>query len=491
MNRSCQQFQILPRRRNLLASAATGAVGLLSQGTADQTESPGFGSAKRILLIYLQGAASQFETWDPKPEAPEAIRGKLGAIATSVPGTFICEGLPRLSQLTDRLALVRSMTHDYNNHSNLYTLSGFPAVDFSSETNPYDTRHRPFFASVIDYLADQSGSPRPQGMPRSIGLPWKFSSFSPFTKRSGPYGTFLGHGYDPVWTEFDGEATSSAPRVSFFRALKSVNIKDPFLGITPDSRLRLSKEAQLRADLSTSRLDQRRKLLQKLEVPKSSLRSSLPGRSLDRFSDMAYSLITSTQLQEALEIENEPDSVRERYGMNLFGQSALTARRLLESGCPLVSVFWDEYKVINTAWDTHFNHFSRLEQELLPGFDLGMSALLTDLEQTGLLNETLVMCLTEHGRTPKIDNFNRGGGRNHWSGVYSVMLAGAGIQGGTVVGASDERGAFVSRQPVSPEDILATMYHLHGISPDATIPNRAGQPVRLIDHGNVVQELLA
>ena len=177
--------------------------------------------------------------------------------------------------------------------------------------------------------------------------------------------------------------------------------------------------------------------------------------------------------------------------MNLFGQSALTARRLLEAGCPLVSVFWDEYKVINTAWDTHFNHFSRLENELLPGFDLGMSALLLDLEQRGLLDETLVLCLTEHGRTPKINNFNRGGGRNHWSGVYSVMLAGAGISGGTVVGASDERAAFVSRRPVSPEDILATMYHLHGISPETTIPNRSGQPVRLIDNGSVVEELLA
>jgi len=490
MSDSCRQSANSTPRRDVLASTALGMAGL-SPAHAETGGTPGFGKAKRILLVYLQGAASQFETWDPKPEAPEAIRGKLGAIGTSVPGTFICEGLPRMSQLTDRIALVRSMTHGYNNHSNLYTLSGFPAVDFSSETNPYDTRHRPFFASAIDYLADQAGKPRPNGLPRSIGLPWKFSSFSPFTRRSGPYATFLGHGYDPVWTEFDGEPTSSAPRVSFFRALKSVDVKDPFLGITPESRLRLSKEAQLRKGLSTSRLQRRRTLLDQLELEEKTLRASAPGRSLDRFSDMAYSLITSSRLQQALDIGSEPDSVRVRYGMNLFGQSALTARRLLEAGCPLVSVFWDEYKVINTAWDTHFNHFSRLENELLPGFDLGMSVLLLDLEQRGLLDETLVLCLTEHGRTPKINNFNRGGGRNHWSGVYSVMLAGAGISGGTVVGASDERAAFVSRRPVSPEDILATMYHLHGISPETTIPNRSGQPVRLIDNGSVVEELLA
>ena len=216
-----------------------------------------------------------------------------------------------------------------------------------------------------------------------------------------------------------------------------------------------------------------------------------PAQSLDRFQQMAYSLITSEKLRRALDVGQESSEVRERYGMTLFGQSALTARRLLEAGCPLVSVFWDEYKVVNTAWDTHFNHFTRMGNELLPSFDAAMSRLLLDLDERGLLDDTLVMCLSEHGRTPRIDNLNRGGGRGHWSQAYSVMLAGAGIRPGTVIGASDAQGAFVKDRPVSPEDILATMYHLKGIDPETAIPDRLHRPVRLTANGSVIPELLA
>ena len=178
--------------------------------------------------------------------------------------------------------------------------------------------------------------------------------------------------------------------------------------------------------------------------------------------------------------------------MNLFGQGLLTGRRLLEAGCPVVSVFWDEYQVVNTAWDTHFDHFSRLGDELLPGFPTRASVdCCLTWRNRGLLKETLVMCLTEHGRTPKIDNHIRGGGRDHWSQAYSVMLAGAGIKAGTVVGASDATGAFVKDRPVSPEDILATMYHLKGIDPDTTVPDLRKRPVRLTDNGSIVEELLA
>ncbi|MEZ6059376.1 MAG: DUF1501 domain-containing protein [Planctomycetaceae bacterium] len=458
-----------------------------AEGSINRT----FGRAKNILLLYLQGAASHFETWDPKPDAPEGIRGQWSAIPTAVPGTFICEMLPKLSGLTGKMALIRSMTHDHNNHSNLYTLSGFPAVDFSSETNPFDTRHRPFFGSVLDYLADRDGTGERPELPRNIGLPWQFSNFAPFSRRAGPYGSFLGHGYNPVWTEFDGKATRSVPRVSFFNQLRDVEVADPFLGITPESRLRISKDAQLRDGLTLDRLDRRRSLLHQLDDQRRHLSEQMAGRSLDRFAGMAYSLMTSSKLHDALDVGREPMSVREKYGMNLFGQSALTARRLLEAGCRLVSVFWDEYKVVNTAWDTHFNHFKRLGNELLPGFDAGVSSLLTDMDDRGMLDETLVLCLTEHGRTPKINNMDRGGGRDHWSKAYSVMLAGAGIRGGTVVGATDSIGSFVANRPVSPEDILATMYHLKGIAPETTIPDRGNRPTRLVDHGAVIEELLA
>jgi hypothetical protein len=451
---------------------------------------PTFGRAKNILLLYLQGAASQFETWDPKPDAPEGIRGKWSATATAVPGIAICDQLPKLACLTDRMALVRSMTHDHNNHSNIYTLSGAPALDFSSESNALDTRHHPFFASVLDYLADQAGTKDPQDVPRNIALPWKFSTYSQLVRRAGPYASFLGHGYNPVWTEFDGTATRNVSRVSFFDALGRVEVADPYLGITPESRLRISTEAQLRDGLTLDRLDRRRSLVQQLDDQQRHLNQHMAGRSLDRFTGKAYSMLTSNTVRDALEIGNESMSVRDRYGMTLFGQATLTARRLLEAGCRLVSVFWDEYKVINTAWDTHFDHFTRLGDELLPGFDSAVSSLLMDLEERGLLDETLVMCLTEHGRTPKIDNLNRGGGRDHWSKAYSVMLAGAGIRGGSVIGSSDATGAFVKDRPVSPEDILATMYHLKGVDHEMTIPDQRNRPVRIVGNGAVIEELL-
>lgn len=477
-----------------IGAAALGLPELLfheSLQASDASVVPGFGRAKNILLLYLQGAASHFETWDPKPDAPEGIRGKWGAISTAVPGVAICEKLPKLARITDRLAIVRSMTHDHNNHSNLYTLTGSPAVDFSSETNPLDTRHHPFFGSILDYLADQSGTQPPPDVPRNIGLPWRFSTYGQLTRRAGPYASFLGHGYDPVWTEFEGTATKKVSRVSFFDRLKDIVVADPYLGITPDSRLRISKEAQLREGLTLDRLDRRRSLVEQLDEQHAHFNRQMVGRSHDRFAEMAYTMISSPKVRDALDVSMEPMSVREQYGMTLFGQAALTGRRLLEAGCRIVSVFWDEYKIINTAWDTHFDHFTRLGDELLPGFDSAVSSLLTDMDDRGLLEETLVLCLTEHGRSPKINNLDRGGGRDHWSKVYSVMLAGAGIRPGTVVGASDAIGSFVKDRPVSPEDILATMYHLKGIAPETTIPDRRRRPVRLVENGLVIDELLA
>ena len=191
--------------------------------------------------------------------------------------------------------------------------------------------------------------------------------------------------------------------------------------------------------MTLDRLDRRRTLLEQLDDQHGQLKRTLAGQSLDRFSDMAYSLMTSKTLREALDVGREPMPVREQYGMTLFGQAALTGRRLLEAGCRLVSVFWDEYKIVNTAWDTHFDHFTRLSNELLPTFDRAVSSLLLDLESRGLLEETLVLCLSEHGRTPKIETGKRGGGRDHWSDAYSVMLAGAGLRHGITVGATDAR----------------------------------------------------
>jgi hypothetical protein len=293
-----------------------------------------------------------------------------------------------------------------------------------------------------------------------------------------------------VWTEFDGAPTKSVGRVSFFDQLRSVPVRDPFLGITPESRLRVSSAARLRDELTLDRFDRRRSLLEQLDDEQRRLGETEAARSRDRFQSMAYSLITSQRLRTALDVGLEPMPLREKYGMNLFGQAVLTARRLLEADARIVSVFWDEYKVVNTGWDTHFDHVTRLGDELLPGLDAALSNLLTDLDERGMLADTLIMCLTEHGRGARVTEQARGGGRDHWSQAYSVLLAGGGIRPGIVVGASDRHGAFVKERPVSPEDILATMYHLVGVSPEVTIPDRLERPIRLVADGSVVDELL-
>ena len=492
-------------RREVMRAGGLVALGLtwadllrLRSLQAARPSNASFGRAKRVLLLYLQGAASQLETWDPKPDASAEVRGKWGATSTSVPGIQICDQLPKLARMVDRMTIVRSMSHDYNNHSNAYTLTGHPTVDFSSETNPTDARHHPFFASVLDYLADQrvvsgEASLGQREVPRNMGLPFRFSTYSPVFRRAGPYGAFLGDGYDPVWTEFHGEPTRTVNRVSFFNQLKGLDVEDPFCGVTAASRLRVSDDVRLRSAMTLDRLDGRRSLVEQLETEQRQLGASAAAKGLDRFQQMALSLMSSRKLREALDVGREPISLREQYGMTLFGQAVLTGRRLLEAGVELVSVFWDEYKVVNTAWDTHFNHFSRLGDELLPGFDAAVSTLLNDLEQRGMLDDTLLLCLTEHGRTPAVKAKKKQGtsGRDHWSKAYSVMLAGAGIQEGLAYGASDGKAAFVKDRPVNPEDVLATAYHLMGVDPATTIPDRLARPVPLVASGGVVEELLS
>lgn len=486
-------------RRDVLNVGALG-VGALSLSqllecnesmAAGRAQPATFGQAKRVMLLYLAGAASQFETFDPKPDAPAEVRGEHEAISTAIPGVRISEHLPQIAGVMDRFALVRSMTHDNNNHSNVFTLTGHPAVNFQSETHPFDTRHHPFFGSVLDYLADrQSPDAAPPAIPRNLALPYKFSKHNPLFHRSGPYGGFLGRGYDPLFTEFVGEAQREVERVGVFGVGRS-KVKDPFVAVQPDLSFSVSEAAQEQVDLNLDRLNRRQSLLEQVDSQRRSLESSRVAESLSRHQQMAWSLLNSHEIREALDIAREPMPARERYGMNLFGQAVLAGRRLLEAGGRVVSVFWDEYKVVNTAWDTHFNLYQRLDNELLPGLDSALSALILDLEDRGLLDETLVLVLTEHGRTPKIIERAGAPGRDHWSNVYCNLLAGAGLNRGQVLGSSDSRAAFVKSNPINPMDILATMYHLAGIDAHTTIRDRDGRPTPLVANGRVLTELLA
>jgi len=487
----CDRFT----RRDLLraGSLATGA-GLVSslspQGaSADQPQRGGsFGAAKRVILLYLYGAAAQHETFDPKPDAPVEVRGKFRPISTAVPGVQICEHLPRVAKIADRLSIIRSMSHPYNIHSAAYTLTGIDHVDVPMELNPRDARHWPFFGSVLDYLRQQEKpAAAPPPVPRNIALPFRFSSRCPEFQRAGPYSGFLGRTFDPVWSEFEGSATDSVQR---WRGGTDQEVEDPYRGISPENRFLVSRAAQLHSGLTLDRLNDRRSLLAQLESARREVDRSGAANSFDRFRQMAYSLIASSEMHKALDVRREPRSARERYGMTLFGQASLVGRRLLEAGATLVTVFWDEIRTANSAWDTHFNHFERLEHELLPGLDRALCALILDLEERGMLDDTLVLCLTEHGRTPKLHEKVRGAGREHWSDVYCNVMAGAGVAGGNVVGASDSNGAFVRERPVSPKDLLWTIYHLLGVDLHQTIPDRLGRPLPLVSGGEVVREVL-
>lgn len=484
-------------RREMLR---VGGLGMFSLGMTDlarlqagqktASEQPStFGRAKRVILLFLYGAAAQHELYDLKPEAPPEIRGKFQPIDTVVPGIQICEHLPHLAQVADRVTFVRSMTHPYNIHSTAYTLTGVEKVDIPMELGPYDSRHWPFFGSVVDFLHQQR-DPRAAlpAIPRNIALPFPFSSRAPEFTRGGPYGGFLGRAYNPVWTDFDGDATNIIDR---WRGNADVMVKEPYLGVNEQGRFTVSDSAELRSDITLDRLHTRRSLLQQLDDSRRALDRTPAVHSLDRFQSMAYSLITSPAIRRALDIQQEPRELRERYGMTLFGQATLAGRRLLEAGSTVVTVFWDEIETANSAWDTHFSHYERLQNELLPGLDRALSALILDLEERGMFDDTLILCLTEHGRTPKLSNTVRGAGREHWSNVYSNLLAGAGTGRGKVIGSSDREGAFVKDDPVSPKDILCTIYHLLGIDPHQTIPDRLGRPMRLVAEGEVLHRMLS
>jgi len=450
-----------------------------------------FGRAKACILLYLYGAPSQIETFDMKPNAPVEIRGELKPIRSRLPGLDVCELLPNAARVMDRVTVVRSLTHPYPLHGVAYALTGVPQIDVPMELNPRDPRHWPFIGSVVDYLTRASSASdgrKPRPVPDNIALPFPFSTRrAGEVARAGPYATFLGGAYNPVWTAFRGQATRHMVKTLQEQTL---NVAEPYMGITPDSRFELAAAAELPSDITLDRLDSRRSLVEQFDRGRRDLDSSEAGRGFDRYRQMAYNLIGSEKIRDALDLSREPPRLRDSYGMTLFGQAALTARRLIEAGSRFVSVFWDEYGLAGSAWDTHWDHFPRMKQELMPGFDRALAGLIDDLDARGLLDETLVLCLSEHGRTPKLHNV-KGGGRDHWSRAYCGLLAGGGVARGKVVGKTDKIAGDVVERPISPKDILATVYHLLGIDPDTTLRDRAGRPLPLVSDGTVIADVLA
>jgi hypothetical protein len=486
-------------RRDLLQAGTLGMLGLGAAGLSRQASAqdataageprdPRFGQAKRCILLYLYGAASQLETFDPKPEAPVEIRGELGAISTRVPGVQIGELLPLTADVVDRTTIVRSMTHPYPLHASAFTLTSIPTIDVPLQMSPRDPRHWPFIGSVVDYLADQRSAPAPE-IPRNIALPWRLSSRRPYAAgdNAGPYGAWLGAAYDPLWTDFQGEGTRTS---TYTFGPQTIRCNDPYGPLAPGCRFTLSPDAALPEGLTIDRLNRRKSLVEQLDASRRQLEDKLATRAFDHFRQQAYSYLTTDALSAALDVDRESAEVRERYGLTLFGQSTLVARRLLEAGSEFVTVLWDEFELVNSAWDTHYYHYDLMREQLCPGFDRAFSALILDLEARGMLDDTLIVCTTEHGRTPRLENAE-GGGRGHWAQAYSSILAGGGVARGNVVGRTDRIAGSVLDTPISPKDLLATMYYLLGCDPETLIHDRLGRPVAIAGEGKVRRELLA
>src|SRR5262249_31072959 len=284
-------------------------------------------------------------------------------IRSTLPGCDVCELLPTTARVMDKVTVLRSLTHPYPIHGVAYAVTGVPQIDIPMELNPNDGRHWPFIGSAVDFLTRQPR--RPAEGPTNLALPWPFSTRRVGeVPRAGPYAAFLGGAYNPIWTEFHGTATRKVVKTL---QEKHEEFAEPYMGITPDSRFELATATELPADLTLDRLNQRRSLAEQLDqARRDAERQNAAYEGADRYRQMAYGLISSPKSRPALDISQEPLKLRESYGMTVFGQAALAARRLVEAGSRFVTVFWDEFGLAGSGWDTHWEHYPRMKDELMP-----------------------------------------------------------------------------------------------------------------------------
>jgi hypothetical protein len=409
-------------------------------------------AADACVLIFLNGGPSHLDMWDMKPDAPVGIRGEFQPIATSLSGYQICEHLPRLAKHMHRATVVRSMHHSVNNAhaAAVYTsLTGHDRGDANVAIGAAPHDH-PALGSVMAMLRP----PQP-GVVSHVHLPYITKEGAGGPPQPGFFGGLLGAAYDPLIV------------------LKDPNASDFDV-----------PELSLRAGVSAERLDVRRRLFSTLDCQ---VLGARPTATLDRFQQRAFDLLTSPATQRAFRLADEPDKVREAYGRNIYGQSVLLARRLIEAGTRVVTVSWAPDA--NATWDTHGGNFAKLKNPLLPQLDAACSSLIGDLYDRGLLDRTLIAVLGDFGRTPKINNSQ--GGRDHWNYCYSLMLVGGGMKAGYIHGASDRTGAFPARDPLLPGDIIATIYRCLGIDAEHELRDQLDRPHRLVPAGTAVKELLA
>jgi hypothetical protein len=473
----------LTRRETLKAGALTalGGFGLPEFLRASESGHIAPEKAKSVILLYLLGGAATQDMWDLKPEAPPEIRGEFKPIDTNVSGIQISEHLPLSANWMHKAAIVRSVNHKAGCHNCLPSYCGWeipPTNQHPTDNDP------PSMGSVCEYLKgqgyfrDMPRAPGSEDFPAYLYMPTWLGWGQAF-RRAGPYGGFLGKKYDalttecePFWDQVGHQPLPGTPQI--VRG-------EPVL---PNS--------VLQAGISVDRLNVRRSLLGQLDDEVRRLEAVDTRAGYDRAQQKAFDILTSSKLRACFDLKGEKPEVLDRYGRTLFGSSTLIARRLVENGVKFVNVtwdlFWDRIKIDYDAWDTHQKNFSILKDNKLPGFDLTFTALLEDLEQRGLLDETLVVVMSEMGRTPRV---NGNAGRDHWTFCYSTVFAGAGIRGGTVYGASDAQAAYVKSNPVTTADICATIYTALGISPEYRVPDRTNRPVEIAHGGRAIGEILA
>ena len=430
-------------RRTLLSAAGAGALSFAfspsMRASGPETPTP----AKSIIFLALYGGPPHQDTFDLKPEAPLEVRGEFAPIASTVPGLQVSEYLPKLASLAHLYTVLRSVTHEDNGHESAFysLMTGRPHSQPNTVARPDPTDY-PAFGSMINFVHGESPA-----VPGFVLVGGKTAT------GIGQTAGFLGSGWGPYLIKQDANE--------------------------PNFRV---DDWSLPKDISIDRFLQRRRLLSRLsqQMPVSGLGESAFSVHQQR----AFDVLTTSAMKQAFRIEDESPETRARYGDHPFGQNLLLARRLVEAQVPIVQVNWRNRG--DGGFDTHSNNFNMCKGYLLPKLDGCLSALLTDLEERGLLDQTLVVAAGEFGRTPRI---NRDGGRDHWAGVNSMLLAGGGIKRGHIFGTSDRIAAYPDSNPIGPWDVYATLMHCMGIGPTAEIKDRLGRPLR-VSPGKVIKDVL-
>lgn len=459
-------------RRDVLRVGGSGMFGLTlgsmlkMQAQAEETKiagGPGWGKAKSVVLIYLQGGPSHLDLWDPKPDAPDNVKSIFQPIATKLPGVNFTEILPKLAQINDKFTMIRSLGYTpnglFNHTAAIYQMmTGYTTdkVSASGQLEPPSPKDFPNFGSNIIRL-----KPPTEPMLPFVMLPRPLQE-SNVVGKGGTAG-FLGKAFDPYTLYPEGDDLD-------MNKMEKIKVDD----------------LQLRPEVFSVRLERRARLRDTINASMKQIDAAVKDYNLDAYYDQALRLIVSGRAREAFNLSSEAPEMRARYGRTTFGQSLLLARRLVEAGTRVVEVVWP--KVANSdnhSWDHHAGLPDRMKKQSGPMLDTGLSAFLSDLDERGMLNDTLVLCVGEFGRSPNrgvstSGNSNTADGRDHWPYCYTCVMAGAGVKRGVVYGKSDKTGSSQLENPVHPIELLASIYHSFGIHPETIVYNHLNQPRELV-----------